>query len=271
MMVNGADLFYERTGTGEPLVLVHGSWGDRHNWSAVVPALSQTFDVLTYDRRGHGRSERAPGQSVARQDMADLTGLITQLDLASAHIVGHSFGGSVVLRLAADQPRLFRSLIVHEPPLLDLLADDPATSPVYKETLGRIQEVAEDLEYGDLGGAARRFVDTVAFGPGAWEHLPSPVQQSFIQNAPPFIAQVRDPDAFAIDLTRLARFPHATLLTQGDYGPPFLPPIMAKLEAAMPRVEVRTLSGAGHTPQVSHPVEYVELITAFIRNQAGSG
>ena len=271
MMVNGADLFYERTGTGEPLVLVHGSWGDRHNWSAVVPALSQTFDVLTYDRRGHGRSERAPGQSVARQDMADLTGLITQLDLASAHIVGHSFGGSVVLQLAADQPRLFRSLIVHEPPLLDLLADDPATSPVYKETLGRIQEVAEDLEYGDLGGAARRFVDTVAFGPGAWEHLPSPVQQSFIQNAPPFIAQVRDPDAFAIDLTRLARFPHATLLTQGDYGPPFLPPIMAKLEAAMPRVEVRTLSGSGHTPQVSHPLEYVELITAFIRNQAGSG
>lgn len=268
--VNGVSVFYECTGAvGEPLVLVHGSWGDHHNWDAVVPALSQTFRVLSYDRRGHGRSERAPGQGLARQDMADLADLITRLDLAPAHIVGHSFGGSVVLRLAAEQPELFRSLIVHEPPLLDLLAGDPTTSPLYAETVRRIQEVAENLERGDLAGAAHRFVDTLAFGPGAWEHLPSPVQQSFIRNAPPFLGQVRDPDAFAIDLTRLARFPHPMLLTQGDHSPPFLPPIMAKL-AAMPRVETRTLAGAGHTPQVSHPTEYAELITDFIRDQAGS-
>ncbi len=271
-MIDGVNLFYERTGArGEPLVLVHGSWTDHHNWDAVVPALSQTFRVLSYDRRGHGRSGRAPGQGLARQDMADLAELITQLDLAPAHIVGHSFGGSVVLRLAAEQPELFRSLIVHEPLLLDLLADAPATSPLYKEIVRRIQEVAEDLERGDLAGAACRFVDTVAFGPGAWEHFPSPVQQSFIRNAPPFLDQVRDPDAFAIDLTRLARFPHPMLLTQGDHSPPFLPPIMAKLRAAMPRAEARTLTGAGHTPQVSHPTEYVELITDFIRDQNVSG
>ncbi len=270
--IDGVNLFYERTGIiGEPLALVHGSWTDHHNWDAVVPALSQTFRVLSYDRRGHGRSERATGQGLARQDMADLADLITQLDLAPAHIVGHSFGGSVVLRLAAEQPELFRSLIVHEPPLLDLLADAPATSSIYKETVRRIHEVAEDLERGDLAGAACRFVDTVAFGPGAWEHLPSPVQQSFIRNAPPFLDQVRDPDAFAIDLTRLARFPHPMLLTQGGHRPPFLPPIMAKLRAAMPRAETRTLTGAGHTPQVSHPTGYVELIRDFIRDQAGSG
>jgi pimeloyl-ACP methyl ester carboxylesterase len=271
-MIDGVNLFYERTGAGgEPLVLVHGSWTDHHNWDAVVPALSQTFRVLSYDRRGHGRSERAPGQGLARQDMADLADLITRLDLAPAHVVGHSFGGSVVLRLAAEHPELFRSLTVHEPPLLDLLANDPATSSLYKETVRRIQEVAEDLEHGDLAGAACRFVDTVAFGPGAWEHFPPPVQRSFIRNAPPFLDQVRDPDAFAIDLTRLARFPHPILLTQGDHSPPFLPPTMATLRAAMPRAEAWMLTGAGHTPQVSHPTAYVELIADFIRDQAGSG
>ena len=62
--VNGVQLFLEQTGErGAPLVLVHGSWGDHHNWDAVVPALSKSFRVVTYDRRGHSRSERpsAPG------------------------------------------------------------------------------------------------------------------------------------------------------------------------------------------------------------------
>lgn len=269
--VNDVNLFYELTGTGEPLVLVHGSWGDHHNWDAVVPALSQTFRVLTYDRRGHRQSERAAGQGIVREDMADLAGLITQLDLAPAHIVGHSFGGSVVLRLATEQPSLFRSLSVHEPPLLDLLADDPATSFRYKETIERIHAVAGDLERGDLPGAAQRFVDTVAFGPGAWDRLSPPVRQSFIRNAPPFLDQVRDPDTFVIDLASLARFSHPVLLTQGDHGPPFLPPIMAKLRAALPQAEFQMIAGAGHTPQVSHPAEYAELITDFIRDRAGSG
>jgi pimeloyl-ACP methyl ester carboxylesterase len=60
--VNGVSLHYELTGAGDPLVLVHGSWGDHHNWDPVVPALAESFQVLTYDRRGHSQSERPDGQ-----------------------------------------------------------------------------------------------------------------------------------------------------------------------------------------------------------------
>jgi pimeloyl-ACP methyl ester carboxylesterase len=57
--INGVRIFWEQTGErGAPLVLVHGSWGDHHNWDAVVPALARTFRVFTYDRRGHSQSER---------------------------------------------------------------------------------------------------------------------------------------------------------------------------------------------------------------------
>jgi pimeloyl-ACP methyl ester carboxylesterase len=62
--INGVKIFYELTGdSGEPLVLVHGSWIDHHNWDAVVPSLARSFRVLTYDRRGHSQSERpaSPG------------------------------------------------------------------------------------------------------------------------------------------------------------------------------------------------------------------
>ena len=75
--INGVGIFWELTGTGgEPLVLVHGSWGDHHNWDKVVEELSENFRVLTYDRRGHSQSERPPGQGSVEEDIADLTGLI---------------------------------------------------------------------------------------------------------------------------------------------------------------------------------------------------
>jgi pimeloyl-ACP methyl ester carboxylesterase len=57
--VNSVALYYEITGSGEPMVLVHGSWGDHHNWDTVVPLLSNSFQVVTFDRRGHSQSQTA--------------------------------------------------------------------------------------------------------------------------------------------------------------------------------------------------------------------
>jgi pimeloyl-ACP methyl ester carboxylesterase len=74
--VNGVQLFYELTGTGQiPVVLVHGSWGSHHTWDRVVPSLAESFQVLTYDRRGHSESERPAGQGSVREDVADLAAL----------------------------------------------------------------------------------------------------------------------------------------------------------------------------------------------------
>jgi pimeloyl-ACP methyl ester carboxylesterase len=58
LRVNDVELFYDEAGDGDPLVLVHGSWGDHSNWQGVVPTLTQSFRVVTYDRRGHSRSGR---------------------------------------------------------------------------------------------------------------------------------------------------------------------------------------------------------------------
>ena len=56
--LNGVRIFYERQGVGPPIVLVHGSWGDHHNWDAVVPALAREDHVIRVIRRGHS-AERA--------------------------------------------------------------------------------------------------------------------------------------------------------------------------------------------------------------------
>lgn len=55
--VNGLRLVIEESGTGDPLVLVYGSWDDRRVWALIEDDLARSFHVISYDRRGHGGSE----------------------------------------------------------------------------------------------------------------------------------------------------------------------------------------------------------------------
>lgn len=107
--VNGVRLYYELQGARQvPLVLVHGSWDSHRDWDLVVPALAESFRVLTYDRRGHSQSERLDGQGNVREDVADLAALIEHLGLAPAWVAGNSFGTSIALRLAGPSQTLPR-------------------------------------------------------------------------------------------------------------------------------------------------------------------
>jgi pimeloyl-ACP methyl ester carboxylesterase len=133
--VNGVRLRYELTGQGDGVVLVHGSWDDRHGFDAVAPDLAERFRVLAYDRRGHSDGE---GGGTLDDDVADLAALIEGLVLGPAHVVGHSRGGAVALRLAIARPELVRTVNVHEPPLFALLADHPEVRARLEEMGGRV-------------------------------------------------------------------------------------------------------------------------------------
>jgi pimeloyl-ACP methyl ester carboxylesterase len=263
--VNGVRLFYEVSGDGDPpLVLVHGSWVSHDHWELAAPLLARSFRVVTYDRRGHSRSERPLGQGSVHQDAADLAGLIEHLELGPAGVAGSSFGGSIALRLAAERPDLVRGVTAHEPPLFALLADDPELTPVLQEVATRVGAVVERLHTGDHAGAAEQFVETVALGPGSWAQLPDQVRQTFTANAPTFLDETHDPDQLTMDLDRLASFPGPALLTMGDHSPPTFAPVVASLAKALPQAKVVRLTGAGHIPHVSHPDAYTETISVFI-------
>ena len=88
--VNGVNLYYELHGTGEPLVLVHGSWAGTTQWGFVLPDLAKSFNVLVYDRRGHSQSERSDAPGSVDEDGDDLAALLEELDLAPAHVVTNS-------------------------------------------------------------------------------------------------------------------------------------------------------------------------------------
>ncbi len=267
--VNGVRLAYELTGAARlPLVLVHGSWGSHHTWDLSAPGLARSFRVLAYDRRGHSESERPPGQGSVREDVADLAALIEHLGLAPAWVAGNSFGASIALRLAGERPDLLRGVVAHEPPLFALLAGDPAMAPMLQAVGERIGAVAARIASGDHAGAAEEFVETVALGPGSWPTLTPAIQQTFVENAPTFLDETRDPETVVLEPTSLRAFGRPALLTKGDQSPPPFAPVIATLAGQMPGATVATFTGAGHIPHVTHPAEYVEAVTAFIDRNA---
>lgn len=262
MRVNGVDLAYEVAGTGgPPLVLTHGSWGDRRGWAAVVPGLVRSFRVVTWDRRGHGESSDAPGQGTREQDSDDLAGLIEALGTAPAHLAGNSFGGSISLGLAARRPELFRSICVHEPPVFDVLS---GTGSVGLETAReRIRRVTARLAEGDQCGGAALFADTVVGQPGSWESFSTDARASMVRHALTFLDENRDPDVFALDLQRLSSFASPALLSFGDTSPNYFAQVVRQIAGALPNARVHVFGGAGHVPHRSHPAAYVDALTAF--------
>jgi pimeloyl-ACP methyl ester carboxylesterase len=262
--INGVKIFWEMTGRkGEPLVLVHGSWGDHRNWDMVSGELAKTFSVLTYDRRGHSQSECPVGQGSVEEDVADLVELITELNLSPAHVAGNSFGAGIVLKTAVKRPDLFKSMIIHEPPLIGLLEDDPAVQQMLEVVNGRIKVVMDLIAAGKTAKAAEEFVEKIALGPGAWTKLPDETQKIFINNAHTWYDEMQDPQSLRIDLATLSKFKKPALLTAGTEGPPFFPLIINKLMAAIPHAERITIEGAGHVPHMSHPEKYIDLVKSF--------
>jgi pimeloyl-ACP methyl ester carboxylesterase len=264
--VNGVALYYELEGSGEPLALVHGSWGDATSWRSVVPGLAEHFRVLAYDRRGHSRSERPDTSRSIDDDGDDLAALLEALDLAPAHVATNSWGGNIALRLATRRADVFRSLSCHEPPLWSLLEGDADSEEMLQRGARSLEEVGRRIAAGNHEGAARHFVEEVAFGPGAWEYeLPANMRAVFVHNAPTFLDELQDPDQLKADQDALARLEVPVRLTEGSESPPVFPRVIDRLARLIPHVTRETIDGAAHVPQLSTPERYVEVTTRALQ------
>jgi pimeloyl-ACP methyl ester carboxylesterase len=105
-----------RSGSGPPLVLVHGGTTDHTAWNPVVPELERHFTVYAVDRRGRGGSGDAPTYAVERE-FEDVAAVVDSLE-GSVHLVGHSYGALCALEAARLTSNIAK-LVLYEPPLVD--------------------------------------------------------------------------------------------------------------------------------------------------------
>lgn len=262
---NGTELYYECHGSsGDPVVLVHGSWVDHHSWDLVVPGLAQSTQVVTYDRRGHGRSPLAPRPHPVRDDAADLAGLLESIDQYPAHVLAHSYGVAVALRLAVDRPEMVRSIVAHEPTFVGLLAAEASTAPEADRLLEGVRRLQAWVRSGRVEEAAAAFVDQFSSEPGAWARLPEPVRATFRANAPRWAEEFDDPETLTPAPAPLADLLIPVLLTVGSQSPPFLHRITTALAGLLRNVQQRELPEAGHIPHLTRPQQYVGLVLTYL-------
>lgn len=108
--VNGIRVAFEQAGAGPALVLVHGAVSDSRVWRRQLDDLSDEFNVIAWDAPGCGQSDDPP-ESFRLPEYADvLAGLIAALGLERSHLLGHSFGGALVLELVRRHPAVVATL-----------------------------------------------------------------------------------------------------------------------------------------------------------------
>ncbi len=112
VVIHGHDVRYRRGGAGETVLLIHGLAGSSNTWRAIQPALAGTHDALAPDLLGHGESAKPMGDYSLGAFASGLRDLLAVLDVPSATIVGHSFGGGVAMQLAYQHPELCDRLVL---------------------------------------------------------------------------------------------------------------------------------------------------------------
>ena len=117
VIANGTKLHYYRTGGNKPaLVLLHGVTDDGLCWSHTADVLSEKYDVIMVDMRGHGKS-KAPEEGFTLTVMAgEIASLIQELGLDNPIIMGHSMGAITTLTLAGLFPDVARAIVLEDPP-----------------------------------------------------------------------------------------------------------------------------------------------------------
>jgi pimeloyl-ACP methyl ester carboxylesterase len=269
VVANGVTLHYQQAGEGPDLVLIHGVTGDLSSWYLrVMPALARDFRVVAYDLRGHGYSDMPPRGYTSVDLAADLDALLDHLGIEHAHLLGHSYGGTIALQCAALYPARVASLILAEPwlaalmPLLDLhtwpyleanrMSLESQGLNIPDDKLFDVEYMARELLHlklgiGLRGGAERssrrllRLLDTTTA-----------------------LAEAAAVSGLTVERMREIRQP--VLAVYGEISP--LLQLADHLAGALPSCQVQILAGVSHYFALSRPEMLVDVSRDFLRSLA---
>ena len=235
----------------KPLVLlIHSGGFTSRQWRKLAETLAPSFDVLTPDLLGYGRSGAWPdGEPFHfRQDLELLETLLRDVE-TPVHVGGHSYGGFLALQLALQRPELVRSIAVYEPVafgILDEVADADARAGL--ATVRR--EWLPDASRTDEAWLSA-FVEWWN-GAGAWQRLPEETRAAFRGVGWKLFQEVMTLGVDATDEAAYARITVPTLVMGGTLSPLTERRVVEKLGAALPNASARFFDGVGHMAPVSH-------------------
>lgn len=243
---DGTTIAYSRTGTGPPLLLVHGSLNDRNAWAFVTPAFAERFTVFAMDRRGRGESGPVAEHALERE-FEDVIALIDAIG-EPVDLAGHSFGARCAIGATAMVPDRVKHLVLYEPPssdqaeglpeIFEALSPDDAVTTFFR----RMDQPEAEIE-------ARKATP-------AWPYL-----LGFTSTMPSEMRTLRD---HRFDPERHDALTMPVLLLKGSESTPRLGVVMRQLQQHIPRAKWVTLEGQGHGAIMLAPKLFSDTVLAFL-------
>lgn len=263
--VQGLQLYVEQAGQGEPVLLLHGFCCSSFTWREVIPGLARDHRVIAPDLPGFGYTERPRDPQAYRFAGLGRTvlGLLDRLEVAQAHLIGHSYGGALALWFAERHPERVRSLSLVSTATPDRLAVEQRQAwaryrplnylLLHAALLGRAA-VRKSLEesYHDPSLVTDELVDAYRD-----RLLVEGIEDAYYG----FLAPVADPpppvDLQALEMPVLMLWGDDDRIIPAERATPYV--------TRFPRVRMVVFDGCGHVPMEERPRAFLAEVLPFLR------
>lgn len=260
--VNGINLYYEEHGSGEPLLLIMGFTAHSMLWMLQTPVLAQQFRVIVFDNRGVGRSDVPPGPYTIRQMADDAAGLLDELGVEQARVIGWSMGGMIAQELALAHPQKVDRLV-----LLASLARAYDYANPWLTFAVEAREKALDRAGVAINGMPWIYTPTFMQQPDLVQTaLAQALQDPFPATAQGVAAQAAacKGHIFGDALDRIKGITAPTLVLVGAEDI-LTPPIYAReMAERIPGARLQVLERGGHGMPIEYPQQVNEALLAFL-------
>jgi pimeloyl-ACP methyl ester carboxylesterase len=254
------DLFWLDTGTGRPVVLLHGGFLDHRMWDDQIPALSSRHRVIVPDARGHGRSANATEPYRLTDDLA---ALLRHLDTGPATLVGVSMGGSIAVDTALEHPELVAAVVVSGVGTSEPYFTDPWTTRAMATWHAA-------MAAGDLDASVEGFMLFAAgphrtlddLDPGVVDRLRRMARDTMSKHTagePDRLVPVRD------TWERVATIGVPVLAINGAVDSPDHIGMAERLAGAVADGRAVSIDQAAHYPNMERPEVFGEILGDFLR------
>jgi pimeloyl-ACP methyl ester carboxylesterase len=238
--VNGIEMYYEISGEGAPLVLLHGFNGSGQSWKSLVADYAKNYQVIVPDLRGHGRSTNPTNQFTHRQSALDVYALLDKLGIRQFKAMGISTGGMTLIHMATQQPARVDAMVligatIYFPEQARVIMRRSTPESLTEKDLERAREIHKngDEQIRALRNEFYNFKDSYD-------------DMNFTQ---PYLATIT------------AR----TLIVHGDRDQFFPVEIPVEMYRSIPRSYLWLVPNGGHVPIREHAVEFTRLTLDFLR------
>jgi len=254
--VNGIRIAYQELGGGDPVVLLTGLGGAGRSWGDQIPRFAERYHAIVPDHRGTGDSDKPRDGYTIEELAADMAGLVRELDLGPAHVVGSSTGGALAQVMAIDHPDTVRSIV--------LVSSWAGPDPYFEREFTTRKAILEAQGVAAYSAASALFLFAPSFARKSPDAVQAWVDSVSAGRGDPGIMSARIDMILDHDQRdRLARVDVPCLVLVGDED--ICTPVSCSEELAtlIPGARLEVLAG-GHLIYKEHPDAFFSAVDRFL-------